>query len=158
MRIIAIDPGKTGAIATYRKETIFDKGEIKVYDMPKIPKEITDFLYSKPETIVYIEHIQPRETDKTHVSSAMKLMKNYGICLGALYAYDMHVKIVKSSVWMSGMIKPGLDYSKRKTELWKLSKTFFPDMKVKKSQADALCLLQYGLGQEGCLLEYPNRL
>jgi hypothetical protein len=145
MRIIAIDPGKTGAIAEYlpyRKE-----GKIWVQDMPKNGKEIADVIHC--DGIAYIEHIQARENDKLHVSSAMKLMKNYGTCLGACYAYDMHVKIVTPAVWMSGFVQAGLDYSKRKTELHKVAKKFFPGLKIKKTQADALCLLRYAMAKEG---------
>ena len=144
--LMAIDPGIGGAIAFRTKI-----GDVKVYDMPKSPHDITDLIYisSQVMPICYIEQIQARENDKTHVSSSMKLMKNYGICLGALYSHDWLVKIVKPSVWMSGFIKAGLSYADRKKELHKIAKKLFPDLKFKKSQADALCLLAYGMEQEG---------
>jgi len=142
---MAIDPGIGGAIAVRLKS-----GKIQIRDMPKSPHNITDILYASCNLmpICYIEQIQARETDKTHVSSSMKLMKNYGICLGALYSQDWLVKIVKPSVWMSGFIKAGLSYADRKKELHKVAKKLFPDLKFKKSQADALCLLAYGMMQE----------
>jgi len=141
MRIIAIDPGLGGAIAQYFG------GEVLSWNMPKKTQDICSIILSVG--VVYIEHIQPRETDKLHVSSAMKLMKNYGICLGACHAFEMDVKIIKPSVWMSGFIKAGLKYEDRKKELHKVAKKFFPKLKFKKSQADALCLLRYAMAREG---------
>jgi len=146
-RLVAIDPGVGGAIASY-----FTNGKVKVFDMPKTPKEITDLLYTGSDVLAgrtaYIEHIQTRENDKLHVSSAMKLMKNYGGCLYACYAYDMHVNIIQPSVWMSGMIPTCLSYADRKKRLWEVAKKLFPDLKFKKSQADALCLLRYAIVKE----------
>lgn len=155
MRIVSIDPGKGGAIAIYN-----ELGNISVFDMPKTPKYITDLLWIGKEgrTVAYIEQIQARENDKLHVASAMKLMKNYGGCLYTCFAYNMKVNITPSAVWMSGMIKPGLDYAKRKTELWKLAKAFFPDMKIKKFQADALCLLRYAMQKEGVEYEAAKEI
>jgi len=143
--LMSIDPGIGGAIAV--RGTV---GRIKVYDMPKNPHDITDLLYASCQVmpICYIEHIQAREKDKIHVSSSMKLMKNYGICLGALHSQDWLVKIVKPSVWMSGFIVPGLTYDGRKKVLNMTAKKLFPKLKFKKSQADALCLLAYGMMQE----------
>lgn len=143
--LMAIDPGLGGAIAVRTKI-----GEVKVYDMPKSPHDITDRLYASCQVmpICYIEQIQARENDKTHVSSAMKLMKNYGICLGALYSQDWLVKIVPSKTWMSGFVKAGLTYAERKKELHEIAKGLFPDLKFKESEADALVLLAYGMIQE----------
>jgi len=76
-------------------------------------------------------------------------MKNYGICLGALYSQDWKVNIVKPSVWMSGFIVSGLTYEGRKKVLHMTAKKLFPTLKFKKPQADALCLLAYGMTQEG---------
>jgi len=89
--LMSIDPGIGGAIAIRNPET----EQIFVYDMPKNPHDITDRLYASCEVmpICYIEQIQARENDKTRVSSAMKLMKNYGICLGALYSLVLGLKI-----------------------------------------------------------------
>lgn len=144
--LMAIDPGIGGAIAVRGALT----KKIKVFDMPKNPHDITDLLYASyiVMPICYIEQIQARENDKTHVSSAMKLMKNYGICLGALYSQDWKVNIVKPSVWMSGFVKAGLSYEARKKSLNVTAKILFPKLKFKKSQADALCLLAYGMTQE----------
>ena len=65
--LVAIDPGIGGAIAVRTKI-----GDVKVYDMPKNPHDITDLLYSSCQLmpICYIEQIQARETDKTHVFSS----------------------------------------------------------------------------------------
>lgn len=151
MNIIAIDPGIGGAIAK------LTNNKISIFDMPKKNKDIASLLYqwvNMNTAICYIEHIQAREFDKIHISSSMKLMKNYGICLGACYAYDAPVKIINPTVWMSGFIQTGLTYSKRKNELFIISKKIFPKIKIKKSQADAMCLLAYAMKQEGILDEY----
>ena len=144
--LMAIDPGIGGAIAVRNSTT----KSIGIFDMPKNPHGITDLLNTSYDImpICYIEQIQARENDKARVSSAMKLMKNYGICLGALYSQDWKVNIVPSQTWMSGFVKAGLKKEKRKKELHKIAKDLFPDLKFKKSQADALCLLAYGMTQE----------
>jgi hypothetical protein len=146
---MAIDPGMTGAIAYWFK----DENDIYVRDMPKTDQEIsfmlshgsTDKTYN---TICYIEHIHARENDKFHVASFGKLMKNYGVCLGACHSSDKEMKQVKSQVWMSRFVKPGMKKEDRKKRLWLIAQQCFPKLKIKKPQADALCLLLYALNKE----------
>ena len=155
MRIISIDPGIGGAIAFYNNSYRDNALHVGVMDMPSKQNDIAEFFnYWHNSNFGYIELIQPRENDSKRVSSAMKLMKNYGICLGACICSKIETKPVKPQIWMSRFIKPGLTYAERKTRLWKIAKQNFPKLKVKKSQADALCLLLYAMNKEG--VEYDG--
>ncbi len=154
MKILAIDPGIGGAIAFYNDSYQDPIHYIGVMDMPKTPYDIaTFFRYWRTADFSYIEEIQARENDSKRVSSAMKLMKNYGICLGACHASEIDMKPVKPQVWMSRFIKSGLTYAQRKKHLWAIAEQEFPKLKVKKSQADALCLLLYAMNKEGIKYE-----
>lgn len=141
--IIAIDPGKTGAIA------INDNGKESVFKMPENRYEIINFFkaytFCKKKPVCVIEQLHagsvsqgPRKSSKTIWSQA----DNYATLMCALYSAGIKTIEVSPAKWMSKL--PGTrpkEYKDRKSWLYQHSQRLYPTLKAPKYAADALCLL-----------------
>ena len=142
MIYIAVDPGKSGAIA------VSDGGKVHYDKMPENMYEIQDYFneISKfQECICVIERLHkgmaaqgPRKGVKAIWSQA----ENYTAILCALYNAEIKTIQVTPQNWMGKMNgQRPKEYGERKSWLHEHAKGLYPELKSPKYAADALCIL-----------------
>lgn len=92
MKILAIDPGKTGALAFGDMES--------VHEMVVMPEDIAETIRIIKEhepTICWLESSQ--SMPKQGISSAFKYGKHFGELIGALRALMIPIRMIKPTVW-----------------------------------------------------------
>lgn len=142
MIYIAIDPGKTGAIA------VSDGGKVHYDKMPENMYEIQDYFneISKfQECICVIERLHKgmqAQGPKKGVKQIWSQAENYTAILCALYNAEIKTIQVTPQKWMSKVngVRPK-EYDARKAWLHEQAKGMFPELKSPKYAADAICLL-----------------
>ena len=136
--IIAIDPGKNGAIAVLAED------QVTVLSMPKTEHETIELFrlideQSKECSTVYIEkvHAMPNQG----VTSMFTFGQGYGFLRGVIQALRFRLEEVSPQKWQKslGLIK------KSKDEIFQYIAQRYPKMKVYKKQADALGILEYAI-------------
>jgi len=146
--MIAIDPGKSGAIAVK-----WISGMVEVFKMPDTPRDIFDFLvFVTKEAIpggvqveAVLEKVHAMPTDGK--ASIGKFMRHAGHLDMALIALGIPFREVTPQKWQKQLgIKLTHGGSneakkKRKDEIWAWCQQRYPDMKVYKYAADALAML-----------------
>jgi hypothetical protein len=157
-RILGIDPGLSGALAT------FDTSDrsVEVFDMPTYYTKVngrnsgtTDcnslarLLFkiglNDGADIAFLEHIHTMPKDAA--ASAGKLMENFGALRGILAAYEIPVTLVRPLQWKKVMsLTSDKELSRRRaSELLPHAAHLWP-LKKHDGRAEAVLLAVYGAG------------
>jgi len=147
MNIIGIDPGKSGAIATWCK------GIDRIIKCPPTVEKMSDEIRkikNKKNTIAYIERVHAFPTDAR--SSAFKFGMNYGEWLGILSTMRIETVLVTPQTWMKYFknklqITLPKDKPKRKRKLKEIASQY-TDKSVTLYNSDAILIAVYGFIQE----------
>lgn len=143
-KLIAIDPGKNGAIAIFS----FTKNElIEVAKMPETAKDLLDFLkmYSQ-NSICYLEKVGGIP-GSGGANSMFNFGKGFGHLEMALLACKIPVTEVTPQKWMKYLqmgTKGSMSSTDWKNKLKSRSQQLFPSLKVTLTTADALLIMHYG--------------
>lgn len=157
MKILAIDPGASGAIVS------FDTTDSR-YETTNMPETIGDIVallqtHTFEHRVCYIESQTGCVGTKNSAPSMFKFGTNYGTCLGALHAYGFRIVQVRPQEWQAFLHlgtrpkgKTAAENAKLKRE-WKnklksKAQELFPHLDVTLANADALLLLEYGCQKE----------
>jgi len=155
MAIIAIDPGKSGAIAVFRH------GEIIVDKMPYGAKEFYAYLQNaislEPRLMVYIERVQLIQKDIDVPGKAFniqKMLNHYREMITVMEMMRMRYVEVPPMKWMKALLvyKKGEERPDRKRRLKEIAKKRFAahdHIKVSLVNCDALLILCYAALQKG---------
>lgn len=156
MRILAIDPGKSGGYAISYSER-----EVRAYPMPETEGDILDLFRCEaaeaggPENVVAVVEDLPLFTGAEIPGARMAVLhRNFGFLLGALGMAGIRRELVKPQAWQTGLglgnsrTLPGTR-SQRKTA-WKnklkaRAQELYPNLKVTLATADALLILEWKL-------------
>ena len=143
--IIAIDPGKSGGIASTDGFTVANP-------MPETEGDCVDTLRSLTaiahDKICYIEKVGGYIAGNKCPGSAMfNFGHGRGVLIGAMMAFGWKIIEVPPQRWQKwlGIGKCGGDKNKLKAE----AQRRFPDIKVTLKTADALLILDYARAMEG---------
>lgn len=147
--IIAVDPGVSGAIA------VLNQHGIHHWSMPTTPAMITSSLrktieearlgYTAPVAVV--ERVNGFMGRALPGSRMFTMGENYGHVKGVLDALCVPVTLVTPQCWQG---KLGLDRDKELSRdqwkgcLWRHAQALYPELVIKKQDADAILLLHYG--------------
>ena len=142
--IIAIDPGKSGAMAIKSGE------EIEAIGMDE--DNYIDHLqnFSQCDVICYLEevHAMPGQG----VTSMFTFGNNFGFLRGALRALDIPTVLVRPQVWQKGLSGlKGLKNNPRKRKLKEHASRLYPHLKPTLKTADALLILDYAARQQAAI-------
>jgi len=153
--IIAIDPGVTGAIACQD-----DQGRVWVDDMPVTIGDIWEYFNSLTvpfqgvqEAKCYLENVGGYRKGNAGPSS-VKFSRHVGHLEMALYAAGIPTTKVSPVTWMKGIGVPKFtgtpqrQKTLRKNWIRDYAQRYFPSLKIKVSQGDALGMLAYVLKRE----------
>lgn len=148
--IIAVDPGKSGAIA------VFDGGRVFTLSLQNGDEAARQTIYSTSQAanpVAYMEKVGgyvPKKDGEGQPGSRMFVFgEAYGYMRGLIDAYSIPLKLVLPQVWQRGIAGRKGDYNSRKKALHAHAKRLFPKLTFTKEEADALCILHYALFQEG---------
>lgn len=153
MRIVGIDPGKTGALAHVDLD---DMRVLDLVDMPVVigkagkdepdPRQIYDLLRAMRPDLIVIEHVQPM--GKMGAASLFVFAASFGELLAAAKlscGKDRRVTLVRPASWKAAM---GL--SSGKADSLSMARNLFPDTadmltRVTRDdgRAEALLLTEY---------------
>lgn len=148
--LIAIDPGKGGAIA-YEIPSIglkvdsfkVDKdGKFDEVDLSAKLRVLQQLAISANMTpICTLEHVHAMKDNG--VTSSFNFGMNFGFIKGVLTALQMECHLVSPQTWKRklGLLKT----EKKVSHIY--AKAAFPNMKIYIKQADAVCLLIYAKGE-----------
>lgn len=142
MRVIGIDPGKSGGIAWC------NAGYMQAWPMPKTEQDIFSLLRDMKfdDSICFIEKLGPRPiTIKGRTvrspSNEWKLATHYGFLRGCLVSLKIPFEEVPPSKWQKALgclSKGDKNIPKQKAQ------QLFPDLKITLKTADAVLLCEYG--------------
>ncbi len=143
MITIAVDAGKTGAIAID-----WGNGKVTVDKMPENRYEVIDYFDELPtddDFVAIIEQLHcgsAAQGFKKGVKQIWSQAANYENLMCALYSADIKTIEVSPQKWMGKVngTRPK-EYKERKTWLHEQAKMVFPSLKSPKYAADALMLL-----------------
>ena len=152
-RIVAIDPGKTGAAAIrYRF-----KGEEQVYCSPFPPTQsalvimLTERFKLCEEDVVYIEEVRGYIGTAHPGARMFNFGVNYGLLQGVLECCKCKVVNVLPRTWQKALnlgTKGDLSRAAWKRHLKKQAAERWPEEYVTLKNADALLILSYAINQE----------
>lgn len=149
--IIAIDPGKTGAIAYWQA---LRKGPyIDIVNMPDTLGGIHDYFQNFAMGFAPVEKYRVvMEKNNGYVpgnsgASAAKFSRHIGELHGVLYTLGYSVEQVAPSVWMKWLLGTvPKEKAARKTAIHDKVQRLYPQVKITKRNADAMGILAWGLG------------
>ena len=149
MITIAIDPGKTGAIAV-------DLGEegVDCFKMPETMPDICAFIADlngkSTHRVAYIEKTNfalKGPSGHFMASQAIKVARSFETLRTALYIYGFETYEVQPNKWIRGFIGDGYkgqdQQAKRKRAIKEKAQQIYPHLKVTLQKADALGLLAW---------------
>lgn len=154
MTIIAIDPGKSGGIASIWLNPVHKKDEIAVGAMPETVKDIANKLdeHNGGGAVAYLEHIQGFAGEGRPGLHMFGLGENFGILQGILTAWKIRVVLVRPQKWQKfyslGTRSACKSDNEWKNKLKAEAQRRFPNLNVTLATADALLLLDYAIRQE----------
>lgn len=135
MRIIGIDPGRSGGIAWCTE------GFMQAWPMPKTERDIFNMLRDMKfdDSFCYLEkvHAMPKQG----VTSVFTFGQGYGFLRGCLVSLKIPFEDVIPSKWqkaLSCMTKGDKNVTKQKAQ------QLYPDLKITHSIADAILIAEYG--------------
>lgn len=149
--IVAIDPGKTGALAyqsngsivmaeSFRKDSDGNFHDAHLHGMLKALKWRA---LERGEPIVCIvEHVHHIKGDGA--KGSFSFGENFGLIKGLLRGLDIEYNLVSPQAWKRklGLLKT------EKEHAYQYAKACLPNTKLFKKQADAVCLLLYWKGEQ----------
>jgi len=146
--LVAIDAGKSGAIATHFK------GETKLFPMPPTEIEIAEFIASIARMVeegdiiveVWIETPSKGGWGVKSKASIATFYQGVGFLLGACIAQGFAVHRVDPKDWQRAVgYSVAKDkkrtYEQRKTELYARARELMPKLPITKANADAALIL-----------------
>jgi len=134
MNYIAIDPGKTGAIAWWDGESV------NVRKMGDTVTDIAEILRDMmANSVAWLElvHSMPRDG----VKGAFSFGQNFGQLQGVLSALMIPYEEMPPEKWMKLLGRMPKDRAKRKKDIRDRMQKLYPHIKVTLVNADALALL-----------------
>ena len=165
MNVLGIDPGRRGSaviVNSTERELLNPKLKSAAiahkldFDGRGL-KEIFDFIFKPPATLnaIYLENPPYMTNGKFQMASwSGKLQENYGLCLGAAYAYgevnNIKITPLVPQVWQKPYHMPsGMEYAERKDFLRRVACSAFArfSTQTKENQyayADAALIALYG--------------
>lgn len=155
--IIAIDPGKSGGIASL----LFDRKNNKVASatavkMPETLEQtnmyIRHLINGRPNDghVIYIEKIQLRPDDLQNKTmfNMQKLVRSVERLIGTFKINGFKYVEVLPHIWQKKFIAKKIAEKKdRKNVLKQIAQERFRGLKVTLATADALCILEYARGE-----------
>lgn len=142
IKIISIDPGKSGAIVVYNGKT----DRLWVYKMPITPKDVLTVLkLHSIGSCCFIEKVQGMP--KMGGASMFTFGKGYGWLEMALLTLRIPTEAIRPQDWMKAMklgTKGKMSDTEWKNKLKARAQQLNPDMLVTLWNADALLLNEYG--------------
>ena len=137
---VGIDPGRSGAIAV-----IAPDGYWGVIDMPAADLSIYEALRKicSSSCVVALEKQNHRGLyDKLSGSALTTFMSHYGALQMALAVLQVEPMLVNPKTWQAALLGP-LVKGETKDAAMEYAQRNIPKLKIKKSQADAVCLALY---------------
>jgi len=142
LKIIGIDPGRSGALA------LWSNGIDKAIKCPSSSKEMADIIKSigNKDVIAYVERVWARPSNATR--AAFTFGVNYGEWLGILSTLNIDTVHVTPQTWMKYYkdkfkIKLPKEKKDRKNKLKEIAAQY-TDKKVTLYNADAILIAVYG--------------
>lgn len=157
VQIIAIDPGKSGGIASL----LYNRSKnhiasVRAVPMPETLEETNQYLnWLVRECIhdghvIYIERMQmfPGDLQGGKAFRIQTLLRNHDQMIGALKTQGFNFIEVFPRQWQKKFfVKPIKEKTLRKNTLKKIAGEKFPTVKNTLKVSDALCILEYGRGE-----------
>ena len=137
---VGIDPGKSGAIAV-----IAPDGYWGVIDMPETNLAIYEALRkmcSNPCAVALEQQNHRGLYDKLNGAALTTFMSHYGALQMALAVIKVEPMLVNPKTWQAALLGP-LVKGETKDAAMEYAQRNIPKLKIKKSQADAVCLALY---------------
>lgn len=146
MKILTIDPGKSGGFA-WRNE-----GCAECLAMPETEGDICDFFKGIAKgTVVYLELVTGFVGGVKEANSSTFVQgRNYGFILGCCAAFGLSVFFVTPQKWQKGLGGDGKKGPERKRHLKAVAQQHFAPLgkKVTLKTCDALLMLEYAEAEE----------
>lgn len=147
-KIIAIDPGANGGIATY---SLDDGRVIEAIKMPETPQELLQFLrFYQLNSVCYLERVQG--IPGNGANAMFNFGKGYGYLEMALLACKIPTISVTPQKWQKDLQvghKRNMSSTQWKNKLKAKASQLFPYVgKITLAVSDALLILFYGIKQE----------
>ena len=143
VRMLAIDPGKKGAIAWIDHD---DKpGFIK---MPETFIDILEELKMLNPSKVYLENVAPFHMQGNNAFNSCKFANHYGHLQMALVALQIRFKEIKPKKWQAIFGTLSRVKKERKRLIKEKVQCLFPGVKMTNDNADAFGVLHFGMEQE----------
>lgn len=151
VRIIAIDPGKNGAIA------VRTGNDVTVAKMPETPKDIYDYLnewvtLSNRDDVPVVAYLEQVSAMPNNGAKSMFTFGNgFGHLQMALIALGIRTIEIRPQKWEKALsLTDGgkVDKAEHKRRLKEKAQRLFPDIKVTAVNQDALLISEYAYLQE----------
>ncbi len=154
VQILAIDPGKSGGIASLlynRKKN--HVASVRAVKMPETLQEINKYLHwlihecIHDGHILYIEKLQmmPSDLEGFKAFRIAKMLKGYEQMIGAFKTSGFNYVEVTPRKWQGKFIaKPIKEKKERKHTFQRIAGEKYPTVKNTLAVSDALCILEYG--------------
>lgn len=143
MRILGIDPGKSGGL------TIIDtdgerRDKTQAHKMPETPADLWHLIAESQPDVAYIEHVH--SSPQMGVKSAFTFGEGFGRLTGMLTAAGCRWELVRPQKWQKdmGCLSKG---DKNKTK--EAAQRLFPWLRVTHATADSLLIAEWGVRQQG---------
>ena len=153
MKIVGIDPGKSGAAAV--QYGWLGTREVYCTPFPSTNKDIvemfTEIFKLGENDVAYIEEVSGYIGKEHPGSRLFNFGLNYGLLLGVLECSKCRVVKVRRRVWQKGLDLGTKGVRCRfawKRHLKEQAIEMWPDQKVTLANADALLILSYAINQE----------
>ena len=145
---VGIDPGKSGAIASFSIRGLDGYGEMRVWKCPDTAGGMHSAFCQatwgilEDEIVVLMEKVWARPNNASR--AAFSYGVNYGQWLGIVACYSIDMELILPAHWMKfyGM-KKGMEYQERKKWLKAKAQELYPDIKVTLINADAILIAHY---------------
>ncbi len=170
MKVVGIDPGKTGAVVALLADergagvSVFDAARAEhsyVVNKEYSPKSMANLLFGLRPCTAFLErqHAMPAfkgaegRTRSQGASTTFAIGYGYGLWVGVLVALGIPVQIVSASVWQKEVLR-GVPGTTTKDKAVMAVELRCPSINLKEGRrthphlglADACCLALYGLG------------
>lgn len=145
MRVIGIDPGKSGGLA------VIDPTYCSIFAMKKTEREVADWLREAgrhPHRFAYIEKVGAMPGQG--VTSMFSFGQSYGFLRGCLISLGIPFEEVTPAKWQrefSLLKKKGETNTQKKNRHKAKAQQLFPGLKITHATADALLIMEWGRRQ-----------
>jgi len=141
--IIGIDPGKHGALAKIYHGL---GGHVEVFSLPEDIKESRRFIRDQVQecmfgdTHIFVEEVHA--SPQMGVVSAFSFGRRYEQILSVIETTGYKINHVKPQHWQNAI---GVLSGGDKGKLYEKARSIYPNIKFKRSEADALLIAYYGM-------------